>query len=141
MTIVKRKGCFDWDRQWHQDSSALVVPKVAEQVLLHGAPIRETVMNWPDRMDFMLRVKVPRSGYLSLDGEQVQNTSRYLVTREGETLLKWLPPLKGKTEWRSFNVESGWKVTICNQLKDAEGVVPNHDYYVDQVERLVLGLK
>lgn len=138
---VKRKGAYEHQVQWHQDASALVVPKVAEQVLLHNAPIRETVMNWPDRMDFMLRIKVPRSGYLSLDNVQQQNTSRYMVTKQGGTLQKWLPPLKGKSDWRSFNVESGWKVTICNRIADADGVEPDYDYYVDQVERLTLGLR
>lgn len=137
---VKTKGAYQSKREHHQNSSALVAPKVAEQVLLHGAPIRETVMNWPDRMDFMLRVKVPRSSYLSLDGVQVQNVCRYYVSKSGGTLTKWMPPLKDKTEWRQIAVESGWKVCVCNQMKDATMPV-DHDYYVDQVERLVLGLK
>ncbi len=142
---VKRKGAYQWQTEWHQDPSALVVPKVAEKVLLEGAPIRETVENWPDIYDFFIRVKVPRSSYLSLqtDGVDVeqQRTSRYLVTCQGGTLCKHMPPLKGKTEWRRIGVESGWKVTICNDVRDARGVVPDYNYYVDQVERLTNSLR
>ena len=31
---VKRKGCYEYEQEWHQNHSALVVPKVAEKVLL-----------------------------------------------------------------------------------------------------------
>ncbi len=142
---VKRKGAYDYNRGWHQDHSALVIPKVAEQVLLHGAPIRETVENWPDKHDFFLRVKVPRTGYLSLERDAVetqqQNTSRYAITKTGGTLWKHLPPLKGKTEWRRIGVESGWLVTICNRIEDAEGIEIDYNFYITEIEKLVLGLR
>lgn len=133
---VKRKGAYEWQNEWHQDASSLVVPKVAEKVLLEGAPIRKTVENWPDIYDFFIRVKVPRSSYLALDDKQIQNTSRYLVTKTGGTLTKWMPPLKGKTEWRRIGVESGWRVTVCNNIADARGVVPDYDWYCTEVEKL-----
>ena len=37
MARVKRKGAFEYDLEWHQNHSALVVPRVAEQVMLNGA--------------------------------------------------------------------------------------------------------
>ncbi len=138
---VKRKGAYQYEREFHQDSSALIVPKVAEKVLLEGAPIRETVEKWPDIYDFFIRVKVPRSSYLALGDKQVQNISRYLVTKAGGTLTKFMPPLKGKTEWRRIGVESGWKVTICNDVRDARGVVPDYDFYVQEVEKLTNSLR
>lgn len=160
---TKRKGPYEWVIGWHQDASALVVPKVAEKVLVEGAPIRQTVENWPDLYDFMLRVKVPRSGYLQHGGEKhedlwlppstnlVQNTTRYIVTRGGESapLTKWLQPLGGfnkkgepRDQWRSFSIEAGWNVTVCNNVADAfNGIDVDVDYYVTQVERLVMGLK
>ena len=112
-----------------QNHSALVVPKVAEKVLLEGSPIRETVENWPDIMDFMLRVKVPRSSSLVIEyrehGDQrhpLQNTTRYLITKSGGHLFKQMPPLKGKELWRQIGVEAGWKVTPCNDVSEARGV-------------------
>lgn len=137
---VKRKGAYEYDLDWHQNHSALVIPKVAELVLVYGKPIRETVENWPHLMDFMLRTKVPRSSYLRWGDETVQNISRYYIAKGGKPLMKWMPPLAKKpTEWRKIGVESGWDVQICNDLKDA--VLPvNYDYYIAEVEKLTLGL-
>ena len=145
---VKRKGAYEYEMEWHQDHSALVVPKVAEKVLLEGAPIRETVENWPDIMDFMLRVKVPRSSSLVIEyrdngTEQqfpLQNTTRYLITKDGGHLFKQMPPLKGKELWRQIGVEAGWKVTPCNDITEAQGARVDFDYYVNEVEKLVNGL-
>lgn len=132
---VKRKGAYEYDMEWHQNHSALVVPKVAEKVLLEGAPIRETLENWQDRMDFMLRVKVPRSSYLTANDVQIQNTCRYYIAKGGVTLHKWMPPLKGKQEWRKIGVESGWGVCVCNDIRDA--VMPvDLGYYVREVEKI-----
>ena len=145
---VKRKGAYEYEMEWHQDHSALVVPKVAEKVLLEGAPIRETVENWPDLYDFMLRVKVPRSSSLVIEYREngteqqypLQNTTRYLITKTGGHLFKQMPPLKGKDLWRQIGVEAGWKVTPCNDVSEARGAQIDFDYYVQEVEKLVNGL-
>ena len=137
---VKRKGAYEWKVSWHQNAGGLVVPKVAEKVLIEGAPIRETVANWPDKHDFMLRVKVPRGSYLQWGEGQVQNTTRYYIAKGGKPLIKWMPPLARKPgEWRQIGVESGWGVQVCNRIEDA--VLPvDVDYYVNEIEKLVLGL-
>jgi len=138
---VKRKGAYEWNVGWHQNAGGLVIPKVAEKVLLEGAPIRETVAAWPDMHDFMLRVKVPRGSYLQWGEDQVQNTTRYYIAKGGKPLVKWMPPLARKpNDWRQIGVESGWHVQVCNDIKDA--VLPvDVDYYVNEIEKLVLGLK
>jgi hypothetical protein len=141
---LKRKGAYEYDLEWHQNHSALVVPKAAEKVLVEGAPIRETIENWPDMYDFMLRAKVPRSSYLVIDygdGEkQIQNTTRYYVAKGGGRLYKWMPPLAKKPDqWRRIGVESGWGVCVCNDIKDATAPV-DFDYYIREVEKLCLGL-
>lgn len=136
---VKRKGAYEWDALWHQNAGGLVIPKVAEQVLVHDAPIRETIEKWPDKMDFMLRTKVPRSSYLQWGDGQVQNITRYYIAKDGKPLYKWMPPLKGKTEWRKIGVESGWNVQVCNDMKDA--VLPiDYEYYINETEKLCLCL-
>lgn len=142
---TKRKGAYEWKAGWHQNAGGLVIPKVAEKVLVEGAPIRQTVQQWPDIMDFMLRTKVPRSSYLAIewDGQQpqqLQNITRYYIAEGGGRLFKWMPPLKGKTEWRKIGVESGWGVQPCNDIKDAGKLPVDFDYYVREVEKLCLGL-
>jgi hypothetical protein len=145
MARVKRKGAYEWDVQWHQNAGGLVIPKVAEKVLVEGAPIRQTVMQWPDIMDFMLRTKVPRSSYLAIEWgdqqpQQLQNTTRYYVAEGGGRLFKWMPPLKGKQEWRKIGVESGWGVQPCNDIRDAGRLPIDFDYYIREVEKLCLGI-
>lgn len=140
---VKRKGRYEYKLEWHQDHSALVVPTVAEQVLLHDAPIRETVENWPDPWDFLLRIRVPKSGALAIEVEgqaySLPNTTRYYVARGGGQLVKWLPPLKNLPAWRRFAVEAGWGVEVCNDLSVSTTRLPiDFDYYVREVEKLCL---
>jgi hypothetical protein len=143
---TKRKGAYEYDMEWHQNHGALVIAKVAEKVLVDGAPIRETVEQWPDIMDFMLRTKVPRSSYLAIEHDgvasQLQNTTRYYIAQGGGRLFKWMPPLKAKPEvWRKIGVESGWGVQPCNDIKDAGKLPVDFDWYVREIEKLTLGLK
>ena len=137
---VKRKGAYEYKLGWHQNAGGLVIPKVAEKVLIEGTPIRETVESWPEMMDFMQRTKVPRSSYLQWGDDQVQNITRYYISKEGKPLNKWMPPLKNKTEWRKIGVESGWGVQPCNDIKDAGKLPVDFDYYIREVEKLCLGL-
>lgn len=137
---VKRKGAYEHDLEWHQNHSALVVPKVVEKVLLEGAPIRQTVEQWPDLHDFMLRAKVPRSSQLTCEmggnTYSLPNTTRYHISRDGVRLFKMMPPLKGKSDWRKIGIESGWNVTVCNNIGDARPADIEFDYYVREVEKL-----
>lgn len=141
---VKRKGAYEYEMEWHQNHSGLVIPKVAEAVLVNDAPIRETVENWPDRMDFMMRAKVPRNSklYLNYEGAdyQLENTQRYYVSKGGGQLVKVMPPLAKKPgEWRRIGVESGWSVCPCNDLKQATLPI-DYEYYIREVEKLCLGV-
>lgn len=142
---VKRKGAYEWKVGWHQNAGGLVIPKVAEKVLVEGAPIRETVENWPDIMDFMLRTKVPRSSHLGIEKDgvtsQLQNITRYYIAVGGGRLFKWMPPLAKKPgEWRKIGVESGWGVQPCNDIRNAGKLPVDFDYYIREVEKLCLGL-
>jgi hypothetical protein len=141
---VKRKGRYEHNVEWHQNASALVVPKVAEKVLLDGVPIKETVENWPDKMDFMCRVKVPRSSRLVIGYGwaelPLENMQRYYVSRKGGQLVKIMPPLpKNPDHERRIGVCSGYNVCPCNKIGDAVFPV-DFDWYIKEVEKLVLPL-
>jgi hypothetical protein len=147
---TKLKGRYDWVKEtggvkdWHKDSSFLVVAKVAEQVLIHGAPIRETLEAWSDKYDFMGRVKVPRNSKLVIHengvDRELENTQRYYISTEGGQLFKIMPPLAKKPDqWRRIGVESGWSVCPCNRIEDATAPV-DYSYYQQEIEKLTLGL-
>ena len=141
----KLKGAYLYDVGWHQNAGGLVIAKVAEKVLVDGAPIRKTVEQWSEIMDFMLRTKVPRSSHLAIERDgvtsQLQNITRYYVAKGGGQLVKYMPPLAKKPgQWRKFAVESGWGVQPCNDIKDAGKLPVDFDYYVREVEKLCLSL-
>ena len=79
-------------KEWHQDMSALIVPKAVEQHSLHGKNIREFIETHQDVYDFMLREKVPKNFKLMWGGEQLPNTLRYYISHEGDILEKIMPP-------------------------------------------------
>lgn len=91
---LKRKGAYEYKLGWHQNHSALVVPKAAEAALVHGVDVRTFIEDalLDDHMDFMLRAKVPRSSYLEWGGERVANIVRYYVSTDGDMLEKVMPP-------------------------------------------------
>src|SRR3990167_4631363 len=142
---IKRIGAYEYELEWHQNHSCLVVPKVAEQVLIYNKPIAETIINWPDKMDFMLRTKVPRTGKLVMkngdDIRRLQNITRYFVSKTGGYIYKVLPPLKGKINEREIAIESGWRVCECNDLTNVDYSLIDYKYYINEVEKLCLGLK
>lgn len=90
---LKRKGTYEYEMGWHQNHSQLVVAKAAEAVLVRGEDIREFIMNHEDKMDFMLRVKLPRSNTLLWGGDKIQNVTRYYVSTDGDILEKIMPAM------------------------------------------------
>jgi hypothetical protein len=145
---VKRVGRYEYDVDWHQDASALVVAKVAEQVIIHGKPIRETVETWPEPMDFMLRVKVNRGSRLIAVSDfgnefSLENTQRYYMCKIGYELVKIMPPLAKKPDvWRRIAVQKGYKVIPCNKMSgvDMGRDHIDYDWYINEVEKLVMGV-
>lgn len=142
---TKRKGRYEYTLDWNKDASALVVPKVVEQHFLEGAdsmPILERIKSWPDRRDFMLRIKVNRGSRLSIyrDGEHValeDKTLRYFLSREGWPLTKIMPPLKDKKDERLFNIHEGNGIIPCNNLRDGDGYPINYEWYAAEAMKLI----
>ena len=141
---IKRKGRYEYNTEWHQNASALVVPKVAEKVLFEDASMRETLTNWVDKMDFMLRVKVPRTSRLVVTRDerekQLENTQRYYMSKAGGYLTKIMPPLAKKPDvYRRIAVQSGYNVQPCNNIAHATAAI-DHDWYMKEIEKLTLGV-
>jgi hypothetical protein len=139
---VKRKGVYQYENLgWHQDHSALVIPKAAEAHMLYGTNIKSFIHNHEDIYDFMLRAKVPRSSklFLIVDGvkHQQQNTCRFYMSRKGGTLVKEMPALEEGGDVREISVASGYTVKVCNDMNDFEGDIDVR-FYVDEANKLVI---
>lgn len=103
MAKVKRKGRYEYDLQWHQNHSSIVVAMAAEAALVRGEDIREFITNHNDIFDFFLRTKVPRSSILEWGGEKVSNIVRYYISTDGKPLEKVMPPNGPYGEYKRAN--------------------------------------
>lgn len=140
---TKNKGAYEYkDLGWHKNHSSLVIPMAAEAYMLHGTPIEEFVKNHPNKYDFMLRTKVPRSSSLVLvqdDGTDVkqQNICRYYPCVSGGKLVKIMPPLEAGGELRRLSIDSAWKVKTCNDINEYVGDI-DYNYYIEEANKLVI---
>ena len=107
MGKIKRKGAYEYDIQWHQDSSALIVPKAAEAALVRGEDIRTFIESHKDDYDFMCRAKAPRSNRLVMRWPEYDNAEidlanivRYYVSNTGGALVKIAPPTGELGTWK-----------------------------------------
>lgn len=106
---IKRKGAYEYKYQWHQDPSAMIVARAAEAALVHGEDIRTFITQHRDPFDFMLRAKVPRSARLVMRWpewgaeQEMQNTTRVFISRNGGSLVKLLPPTGTPGTWKRKN--------------------------------------
>lgn len=96
---VKRKGAYETaqpgDRTplgWHQDCSALVVPKAAEAATTRDVAPDDLVRNHRDPFDFMCRAKAPRGSTLYHGDRPMAGMLRYYISKEGAPLVKVSPP-------------------------------------------------
>lgn len=103
---IKRKGCYEYKYQWHQDPSAMIVPMAAEAALVHGKDIREFITNHRDPFDFMCRAKVPRGSRLVLRWpewnveQELQHITRYFLSHNGGSMVKVSPPTEQPGTWK-----------------------------------------
>ena len=96
---VKNKGAYEYkDLGWHKNHSSLVVAMAVDEYLTKGKDVESFIHKYDNILDFMLRVKVPRSNKLfTIDefGVEVkeQNICRYYVSTNGRKLVKVMPAL------------------------------------------------
>ncbi len=94
---LKRKGAYEYKREWHQNHSMLIVPKAAEAALVYGVPVATFIRSCVDIYDFCKRVKVPRASHLVMvdsatqQEQPCQNITRYIISNNGGDLVKVMP--------------------------------------------------
>ena len=99
----KRKGAYDYKRNWRQDHSELVVAKAAEAAMLDDIDPTFFITEHDDPFDFMMF----RKGRMELsDGVKLPKNIRYYVSHNGNGLFALHPPLKGKTDVRRIGVHA-----------------------------------
>lgn len=174
MGKLKRKGKYEYELQWHQNHSALIVPKITEQVLVKGQDVEECVFNHVNIKDFLLNTKVPRSAKLLHGDTQVGNIIRYVITNDGSPLTKVMKAKGEPGQYKRANkltddyfnsvmeevglniwdarihtknhsvyeddrricINTGFTVTICNDIQMLRTVDINYQYYINEIKKI-----
>lgn len=138
---VKRKGAYEYEYQWHQDPSATIVGKAAEAALLFDTDIRTFITQHRDPFDFMLRAKVPRSARLIMRWpewgaeQEMQNTTRVFISRNGGSLVKLLPPTGVPGTWKRKNgIKDDVYNAVMREITGQPGNVVHYPAHVNKVE-------
>lgn len=130
------------DMDWHQNQSALVVPKAAEAALVHGKNIREFIINHNDIFDFMLRTKISRADKLIIsdasgNSRELQKITRYYVSTDGGALTKISPPTKGYQvgQWKRKNsLSNEFYNAVIAELRETIHDIPlNQSWELDSI--------
>lgn len=145
---IKRKGAYQYEVDWHQNHSHLIIPKAAEKFLIEKIPIEEYIMSVKDVYDFMIITNVPRSSKLvmdknryggseELDYEYLQNLTRYFMSKDvpgSGKFYKIMPPLeKTKTKQEKLdaakypkmkrNIEEEYKWREALGIEDRKRII------------------
>lgn len=146
---VKSKGRYEVAHfeklGWSKNHSAMIVPKAVLDYVVYGKDVEKTIRDCKDAFEFCLRTKVPRNSKLMLEYEdgreiQQQNICRYYPAKEGGKLIKLMPPLEGKEEWRRLGIDTDFVVETCNNIKDFDWNQLDYDYYIKEAAKLVEAL-
>lgn len=126
--VLKRKGAYEYNLEWHQNHSQLIVPMAAEAALVYGKDISEFIRNHDNIFDFMLRTKVGRSDKLIISDNvgnerELQKITRYYISVDGGSLTKISPPVKGVTvgTWkRAAKLTDTFYNSVIDELKKCD---------------------
>jgi hypothetical protein len=147
---IKSKGAYEWESlyrpnhpepasiTWHKNHSAMVVQMAVQAHLIERKDIAEFIRSHKNPFDFMLRVKAPKSARLMCGEQQIQNTSRYFISTDGEQMTKIMAPLKSAkdpTRERPMKVHDGFKSTPMNVMGEVKNI--NYDWYIEEALKLV----
>lgn len=124
---TKEKGAFlkevDLKRSYHMP----IVAKALHAYFVNGIPVKETLANNKDIMEFCISQKSGANFEIELHTgskiEKLQKTNRFFITTKGGTLLK-----RDKTSHRLIGLNVGRLVHILNEYDEK---IPFEDYHVD----------
>lgn len=144
--VIKFKGCFEIDRDYHKNHSKRIVPIALANYYINNIPCEKTIIEYLDNKkdfsfaenhgiyDFCLGSKMKGqnklfkryiSGLKVID-EPLSKMNRYYVSNEGYELIKKLPPLeKNKlTETEKFKINHPNQINLFDYIEDTITIEP-----------------
>lgn len=151
---VKRKGRYWWSNDWkdydagpgmwHTDQSMMVVPKVAEAVMLHGVNPEWYLRTMTDPFDFMMRQKIKGEQKGFIGGQETQKTVRYYVSKAGQpfTVVRPSPGPVGQYKRKSKLTDKFFESVMAEigpDVWDARIHTGNKSKYEDTTSKVCAG--
>jgi hypothetical protein len=128
----KRKGCYEPEKQWHQNQSMTIIRRAAEAAMCDGADIEDFIRaHDDDGWEFLLRLDLSKTAHLVLaDGSKLHGVVRYYVGSGGQTAIK----VMGKThthihkgaEAEVIGKRGNWKCSKCDYFANIKANVQKH---------------
>ena len=163
----KLKGAYSYKREWWQNFSAMVVPKVAEAVMCDGGDAETLLRNHTDPWDFMMRLDLRGNTIIrTSDGDEYKGLIRYYVAETGVAVTKFMPKtatrIHGKGHAEAVGSRGNWTCTACGktfkrkadcethmdkehssklricQEYNGEAIEPDIRFYLAEVNKLVI---
>lgn len=113
---------------WYKDLGNLVSTRAAVAAMVHGVDPELFIRMTTNPYDFVCRAKVGRADRLLWGGQDIQRTSRYYVSRNGQPLVKNSPPAGrpgaykrangvSEAEYDRVMAETGgrWDARVCTK--------------------------
>jgi len=146
---IKRKGRMNKDRhkgKWGIGRSfhMPVVAKAAEERLLHGVPVEETIRKHKDLYDFCMAQRPGKQFDVvykhiennSITTEKLQRSNRYYVAKRGGVLLK------KRENGSTISMVAGEHTQLLNEApKEGDRSLVKERYYINEAKKLVIPIE
>lgn len=142
---IKQKNQFMTDFEFHKNKSFRIIPIALCNYYHKNIPIEETIRNHTNIYDFCAGIKSKGDWYYELANpltestQRLQKVNRYIISTEGQILLKINPD--GRKQY--VNAHPGknqyWKQTILNKVDDinAHNYPIDYSFYIYETQRII----
>lgn len=138
---VKYKGCFEIDKFLYKNPSNRIVAKALSEYFVKGIPIKYTLLNNTNILDFCIRFKATygwRSEVRKIIEDRIetvkcQKTNRYYISKSGGTYLKV------HDDGREERIEANGSVVIYNnhEERDIKDYEIDYYYYIQECYKII----
>lgn len=155
---IKKKGDFTTDFEIHKNKSFRVIPLALEQYFVNNINPEVFIKSHNNIFDFCGGVKSKGDNKIILfdkkTGEEqiLQKINRYYISKNGNNLIKRMPPLPNKkasnqldifgnidTGIRESEVEAGYLSIVYNKHSDKkiEEYNIDYDFYINKCQKII----
>lgn len=142
---IKQKNDFVTEHPLYKNKSFRIIPIALVNYYKNNIPVKDTILNHRNIFDFCAGIKAKGDFYfevanpLSEETQKLQKVNRYIISTNGEILLKKHPD--GRQSFVDAHPAKNkmWKSTILNKIDstDAHDYPIDYDFYIYQTNLII----